>query len=110
VVGATWTPPATGALVLGWTNGVLKIADGNLSAPLSNSVTLSALNKFSVPSFYGMKLTLALNSGRLGGSFKHPNNTNVITQLSGVLLQGADVSCGNFKGTNQSGSILLQAR
>ena len=80
----------------------------NLSSPLTNEVTLSALNKITVTSTNTNKLvlTLSLPTGLLNGSFLNPD-TKKTSPIKGVVLQKQNTGGGFFLGTNQSGAVSL---
>ena len=110
VASSTYTNSAlfTNAIIA-LTNGTLILDDGNLSTTLTNSVTLSALNEFTCSTNYGLKLTVAKATGKLGGTFNHPDNGGLKTPVHGVVLQDSNTAYGFFKGTNQTGTFLLQS-
>jgi hypothetical protein len=84
------------------------LEQGNLTAPLTNVVSLSTANKFTValPNVDKLALTLAPASGLIAGSFVHPDTLKK-SSLKGVILQKQQIGGGFFLGTNQSGTISL---
>jgi hypothetical protein len=92
------------ARVLDWTNGVIELAGGNLSAGLTNGVTLGANNKFSGTN--KLSLTLTTASGLFQGTVPVTGSKTGIS-VSGVLLQGDNAGYGLFLGASQSGSVFL---
>jgi hypothetical protein len=94
--------------VFAWTNGTLTLQGGNLTGVLTNSAALSALNKFSFSTNYGMKLTLTYKTGLIKGTFKNPENANAVTTVAGAVLQNDQIGRGFIKGTNLTGAFLLQ--
>ena len=110
VLGSPYSVPATGNRVIGLSDGsgALLLDGGNLSGTLSNAVFLSTSNQFTPDANGGLIIKLAPKTGLLTGSFKHPDNTNAVTPIYGVVLQNNNTGHGYFTGTNQTGSILLQ--
>jgi hypothetical protein len=89
-------------------NGLMTFTDGNLAAPFTDAVQLSTLNKFTAAPTHTLKLSLAPKTGKVTGSFKHPDNGNAVTKFYGAVLQSSNTARGWFNGTNQSGAFLLQ--
>lgn len=107
-IGSRYLIPASGTAALNWSNGVSLLSDGNLSAPLTNTLALSTANKFTITSTNGARLALSLtsSSGLLGGSFVHPDTAKKCA-LKGVVLQKQGIGGGCFLGTNQGGAFLV---
>ena len=80
---------------------------GNLSTPFTNLVTLTSSNRVISGSPNSLSFNLTLANGTFTGSVKVPDvRTN---SFKGALLQDLNAGYGYFLGTNQSGSLLLQA-
>src|SRR5262249_16399318 len=98
-----------GTRVLNLTNGVMILNGGNLSDPVTNSVALSTNNLINVDPVATNKLALkiSVSSGKVSGSFLHPQ-TGLLKPIKGAVLQQQNTAQGFFLGTNQSGRILLE--
>ncbi len=107
-LGSRYVAPAKGVAALVWSNGVALLEQGNLIVPLTNSMTLSTANKFTITSTNTSRLALSLtaSSGLLIGSFVHPDTLKK-SAIKGVILQKQAQGGGFFLGTNQSGSLVL---
>jgi hypothetical protein len=107
-LGSRYVTPANGVAAMVWSNGMAVLEHGNLTTPLTNSLTLSAVNKFTITSTNTSKLALSLttSSGLLSGSFVHPDTFKKST-IKGVVLQKQALGGGFFLGTNQSGSLVI---
>jgi hypothetical protein len=110
ILGSPYSKPGSGVGVIALNNGngSLLLSGGNLPEVLSNSVTLSTLNKFSAGTKYGLSLKVTLATGKLTGAFTNAASGNVGTPLTGVVLQAQNIGRGFFKGTNQTGSAQLR--
>jgi len=92
--------------VLALTNGVMVFSGGNLAAPLTNEVLLTATNAFLNQGANPMAVTVGVTNGYLSGWFKVPGARQT-NQFKGVLLPEQNRGEGYFLGTNQSGRVLL---
>jgi len=108
VAGSRYIAPAGTNTFLSWTNGLLSIANGNLTAPLTNSVIITTLGKFtgSTGSISNLTLTVSAKAGSFSGGFRHPA-TGKTTKYSGVVLQSENLGGGFFLGTNRGGVLQL---
>ncbi|HEU0008310.1 MAG TPA: Ig-like domain-containing protein [Verrucomicrobiae bacterium] len=97
---------ATNKPVLNFRNAVVRLEGGNLSAPLTNDVVLSPLNKVTVAptNVHRLTLTLSAAAGTFSGTFHNPA-TGKTSSIKGALLQKQNVGSGFFLGTNQSGRV-----
>jgi len=104
-LGSKWEVPfkgQTAIAVAGTTpNLSFNATEGNLAAPIFQTITLDSANKFIIPTNAAkLKLTLTTTSGVLMGSFVDGTKTRT---LSGVLLQDWNSGSGFFSGTTESG-------
>lgn len=108
--GSRYIAPAGTNAILGWTNGALSLANGNLAAALTNTVNLTTLGKFtgSSGSISNLKFSINAKAGSFSGSFRHPASGRT-TKYSGVLLQSENLGGGQFLGTNRGGVLRLEA-
>ena len=111
LIGSAYNAPASGQRGLFITNGIATLQGGNLPASMTNTVFISDLNKVGLATTNGaMTLTFLPATGALQGSFRHPQNPALApTLIHGAYLQEQNIGGGFFNGTNQSGSLLLQA-
>ena len=107
-LGSRYVVPATGSASLAWSNGVARLEQGNLSAAMTNNVTLSSANKITVTSTNasGLAFSLKNSSGLISGSFLHPDTLKK-SVIKGVILQKQQIGGGIFLGTNHSGAVFL---
>jgi hypothetical protein len=93
--------------VLAVTNGVMVFEGGNLTAPLTNAVMLTATNKVIDLSLTNkLSLSLTVFNGTFAGSVREPDMTRS-NSFKGVLLQNENSGCGYFLETNRSGRLLF---
>lgn len=112
LVAARYYPPGRNTNAVSWTEGTVLMDGGNLTATLSNRVTV-ALNKFTVvgenPNQLSLKLTPG--TGLLSGTFLHPMTGRKV-KFNGALLQlpspEGPMGGGWFLGTSESGYLRLQ--
>jgi len=96
----------SGSRLLDWTNGVIELADGNLSVPgLTNGVTLGLNNKVSGTT-NNLSVTLTTASGLFQGTVPLAGSKTGVS-VSGVLLQDDNAGYGLFLGPSESGSVYL---
>jgi hypothetical protein len=89
---------------------VLILADGNLASAITNGVGISVGNQATGTN--GLKLTFTTTGPKAGlftGSVTDPA-TKTVKAIKGALYQKLNTGYGSFLGTNQSGSVLLQAQ
>jgi len=101
---STYTPSADAALP--FSSGTFILSGGNLPAPITNSIAVSA-NVITVDPAATNGVSLYINSvtGELLGSFVYPSgHTNYI---DAAILQNANMASGYFVGTNRGGWFLL---
>ncbi len=107
ISGSTYTSPPPGTTVLPFTNCVLYLAGGNLAGNITNADAI--LNYVDNKVYIGTRvvLTLSPSSGLMTGIFVD-TDLGVTRMLRSVVLQQEGTARGYFKGTTQSGSVLLQ--
>jgi hypothetical protein len=107
--GARYAAPLSGALALGWSNGVFRLSGGNLSAPATNDVTLQSASLTSnAGSVSGLTFSLNRGTGVFRGKFIHPTSGRR-TAYAGALNQLEDLGAGYFLGSSQGGLVRLEA-
>ena len=94
--------------VLALTNGLIVFSGGNLAAPVTNQVLLTATNRFLNLSTNPMEVTVNVTNGYLSGWFKAPGLVGKTNQFKGVLLQEQNHGDGFFLATNHSGRVRLE--
>lgn len=97
-----------GIAAMSLTNGTITLNGGNLLAPITNGVSISANNTFTVTSSNHLVLSLNATNGALTGAFIHPV-TKATTTVKGVVIQSANEARGFFLGTNQSGVFRMNS-
>ena len=107
-IGSRYLAASSGNRALNFSNSVVRLEGGNLSAPLAQYVYLSEFNKVSLLTAGTNKLaiTLSTSSGLMSGSFVNPETLKK-SVIKGTLLQRQNFGSGYFLGTNQSGSVFL---
>jgi len=110
LLGSRYAAPAAGLPVLDLPNPVVTLDGGNLTVPLQLDVVMDPYNRIAVapPNALRLSLKLSVSSGLLMGSFLNPDTLRT-SALKGIILQKQNAASGWFLGTNQSGSILLEA-
>ena len=93
-----------GVPVLGFTNGLISLVNGNLAESITNQVSLGA--DVAAGDEGAAKLTFRPLSGLFHGSVMNPETGKLIS-VDGVVLQNQNFGAGFFVGTNESGSVLL---
>ncbi|MEO7676598.1 MAG: hypothetical protein ABIV39_07555, partial [Verrucomicrobiota bacterium] len=108
VIGSHYSPPAKGGRSLAGSSAVVILGGGNLSASTTNN---ASLENGRIVTDGTNRLTISINpaNGVFNGSFVHPE-TKDKTLVKGVVLQQQNSARGFFLGTNQSGSVLLEAK
>jgi hypothetical protein len=90
--------------LLSFSSGTVILSGGNLTAPITNAVTISA-NVITVdPSATnGLSLTIVPSTGEITGSFTDHTNS-----IHGVILQNTtNAARGYFMGTSEGGEFIL---
>ena len=99
--------PGAGERLLNWTNGVVVLAGGNLNSPLTDQVTLEPDNTLTVANNDAqLKITIALPTGFVNGSFIHPVTGRTV-RLQGIVQRESGVIGGFFLGATQTGSLFI---
>jgi cyclophilin family peptidyl-prolyl cis-trans isomerase len=107
LLGSRYTPPPRGARVLDLTNALVLLEGGNLSATLTNRVTLETNHTVTVNSGNEMlALRVVPATGVVQGSFVHPLTQQPVT-LRGIAVQGLKALGGLFLGTTETGGFSL---
>ena len=115
LLGSAFTIPAAGTRVLDFTNATnnarVILGDGNLSAPLNYTLTITTNNvvtKTGGSNPNKFTWLFSPKTGLITGTFVHVDNTTKVTSFFGAVLQNRTNAGGAFLGTNQGGSVLLQ--
>jgi hypothetical protein len=109
IAGSSFTPGTTKIPVLQPTNDMLlTLSGGGLSAPLTNTLTLSDAGVFKTNTSGILKLSLSVlpSSGVISGTFLDPL-THLPSLIKGAVLQEQGYGAGFFVSTNATGSLLL---
>jgi hypothetical protein len=110
VAGSPYLAPTNAAMrVLALTNGSIRFSGGNLAAPFTNLVVLTAGNLVTNASTNRLTFSLTPASGTFSGSVVVPG-TRTTNAFKGALLQDEDAGYGYFLGTNTSGPLILTPR
>jgi len=109
--------PLSGVHVIAVTNGLVILSDGNLGAPGPTEFDWTDLNKLvfskalTIYNPNALALTVNSKNGEVKGTLLlDPPDTLSKRNIYGAVLQNLNLGYGNFKGTNQSGSLLLQQK
>ncbi len=92
--------------------GYVACQDGNLLSPFTNNIFMNTNNAFTVlPVVVNtQKVSFTAKSGKLSGGFSHPNDPITPKKtVVGAVLQDIQIGYGVFKGTNSTGSFLLES-
>ena len=92
--------------ILGFTNADVVLSGGNLSSPIENTTTVAANGKMTGTNH--LSLTVNTANGVFTGSIVNPATKKTIS-ISGVVLEKQTMAVGHFVGTNQSGSVSINA-
>jgi len=107
ISGALYHAPNAGERLFDWTNGLVVLAGGNLGFALTNHVQLDANQRLVVANNDAqLKITIALATGSVRGSFIHPV-THQRVNLRGTVESSLGLIGGLFQGTDQTGSLLI---
>ncbi|HTG45198.1 MAG TPA: hypothetical protein VK633_11775, partial [Verrucomicrobiae bacterium] len=109
ITGSYYEEPPIGIQVLNLNTGSVILSGGNLSASLTNNITLNVDQTVTVDpaATNGLSLTIDIASGTFSGQFVDPTSAATVP-VQGVLLQASTNAVGYFLGTSQSGSIILR--
>jgi cyclophilin family peptidyl-prolyl cis-trans isomerase len=104
-----YTPPETQRL-FDWTDGVVRLSGGTLTAPIEIDVILNEEGSFTpAPNPYDLQLTIPDERGFFTGSFRHPV-TQAVMPIAGAVLQSEEIAAGAFDSGAQNGAVLIRAR
>lgn len=119
VFGSAYTAPTNSKTTRALTSfdaslgyGYIATQDGNLLSPFTNNIFMNTNNAFTVlPVVVNtQKVSFTVKSGKLGGGFSHPNDPIATKKtVVGAVLQDVQIGYGVFKGTNSTGSFLLES-
>lgn len=108
LAGSKYVSPAPLSRLLTFSDGIITMEGENLGSSLQGSFLLSEKNTAAVvPVNQFLRLVFVPKTGHLNGEFVHP--LNGITKYFGVVLQSDDIAGGFFEGTNQTGSVWIEA-
>ena len=110
--GTRYSAPSRGTNLLGATNSSLTLVleQGGLAESITNRFTLNARNRVENPSLTNaLALTFAPSTGRFSGRQDVPGSRQSVS-FNGIIVQGQTNGAGYFRGTDQSGRVLLQSR
>jgi hypothetical protein len=110
LLGSRYTPPAAGESMLPWSDGLVRLAGGNLSSPVSADIAVSG-HKVGFPADNPQSIGVTLQplAGAFTGRFRHPES-NRWTPFRGRVLPSQGGGAGWFAGTDQTGVVLLESR
>jgi hypothetical protein len=96
--------------LLGWTNGILILEDGNLTKNITNGVLIGHGGKVTGTNTLKVTITTTgVKAGLFSGSVVN-SETGKPIPVNGALIQKREAGYGSFPGTNQSGAVLLAPR
>jgi hypothetical protein len=105
VGGSPYVPPVGRTnFALSFTNGLLRLSEGNLASPLTNSANFVSNTRATGSN--SLVLTLDLPSGLFNGTVRESSTGRTIT-FKGAVLQNRDSGAGFFLGPSQSGHAIL---
>jgi hypothetical protein len=90
--------------VLGFTDGLLSLINGDLAENITNQVGIGP--DIPATDLITNKLAVSTPSGLFHGNVINPATGKPIS-VHGIVLQNQNLAAGYFLGTNQSGSVLL---
>ncbi len=105
-LGFHYHPPAAGSTLFNFSNGTLVLAGGDLSQPITNSITIGANNRVMNLSSNRLTLSFKTATGLFTGRVVKPGTTQTLS-FNGVALPDVELGMGYFLGTTQSGQVLL---
>ena len=96
--------------LLNWTNGVAILENGNLAQSLTNGLVIGSGGKITGTNKLSVTITTSgIQAGLFKGSVVNPVSGKTVP-INGALLQKQDAGFGSFSGTNQTGSVSLEAQ
>ncbi len=89
-----------------WTQGQLRVTDGNVGGVLGNDVAFRSPSAVTAGGgdLLGFRLRVNARTGLFTGSFVHPVSRRK-TAYAGAFFQFEDAGGGSFLGTNQGGTV-----
>ena len=107
-VGSTYHPPnsATSGIVT-FTNGVVALRGGDITASFSNHVRIGANSRVTNLGTNRLTLTFYLRTGLWTGAVIDPASGRRLT-MNGAVMQRSDAGIGFFLGLTASGQVLLR--
>lgn len=109
LTGSSFVTPSNGVRILSFTNGTLTLSGANLPFTISNPVVLNANNTMTVMGTNGTVVVFNKVTGSMSGSHFIDPVKKTAVPINAVVLQNQNVARGFFRGTNQTGAVLLQA-
>lgn len=106
LTGCRFNASAEGGL-LGFSEGNLVLAGGNLAQSITNRIRLEASNRVTNLGTNKLSLTFMPATGLFKGSLAQAPRSKPLS-FAGVALQKRHLGCGYFLGKDQSGQVLLQ--
>lgn len=108
-VGSRYTAPVGTNKILHITSGELFLSGGNLAQEYGNALNLGLSSKVTNLGSNKMTLTFTTASGLFKGSLTPTNAGAKAIAFNGTVLQKTTNAFGHFLGTNQSGTVSIQA-
>jgi hypothetical protein len=108
-IGSLYSEPAAGTRVINLINGQVVFDGGNLPFGFTNVVRLTTNNTVFNFSANSLSFFITLSNGTFTGSVKVPGRSRT-NAFKGALLQDRSAGYGWFLGTDESGSVSLQAQ
>jgi hypothetical protein len=109
ILGSLYSAPSNNARILAITNGQVVLQTGDLPRSLTNLIALGDKNVVADLGTNRLKLTFTPSSGLFSGSFRSFYKGRTWS-FSGAVLQKQNYAAGYFKGTNRTGTILIQPK
>ena len=109
MVGSRYAAPVGTNKVLDLTGATLSFNGGNLAEDTTISVGMGPGSKVTNAPPPKLSLTFTLASGLFKGSYTPTNAGSKAVSFAGAVLQKGTNAAGYYLGTNQSGSVLLEA-
>ena len=109
VVGSRYAAPVGTNKILQITAGELFLSGGNLTQEYGNAFNLGPSSKVTNLGSNKMTLTFTTSSGLFKGSLTPTNAGAKAIAFNGAVLQKGTNAAGYFLGTNQSGTVSIQA-
>jgi cyclophilin family peptidyl-prolyl cis-trans isomerase len=102
--GSRYNSPAIGSPALNLTDGSIIFSGGDLAASVTNLISLTAANKFTITGSNSVAITLTSTTGLIKGTFKAPGSTRSVP-FKGAVLQNQNSGFGYYLGADQSGRV-----